>query len=250
MNKKEIIETLNKTGFILEDKTYSILTKKNHFNQIYKNFDFTWSNTRFEVDILGELDNFLLFIDCKKSEYLWYFPKEINQKNMYSCFTDGQKGIKISNKETDIPSVYSDISLKEEKSKPKPPQQEIHSKIFEFLKLLEAYLCWGIRFKDKYLIPIIVTNTDLYIVEYNSEKLDDYGNLTEENTNLEKVDYLIYNLGIELRWDNAKQIIYPEFNDNRLNSQNNKSVFIVNVKSLPKFIDKIKGDRYYSVNTE
>ncbi|MCY7351297.1 MAG: hypothetical protein LH606_11610 [Cytophagaceae bacterium] len=95
----------------------------------------------------------------------------------------------------------------------------------------------GYNIVDKMIIPVIVTNVDLFICKFKPETLDLLsGTLKEENAEVEKVPYI--------RFRKTLTKSYSEFLGSlRLaNKARERTVFIVNVEHLVDFLSKWKSD--------
>src|SRR3989338_10988667 len=101
-NIKKIINNINKRGFILEDKTHKILSKN------FSRFEFEKSKPlvnsidgdKTEMDLFVKTGNKNLVIECKRTDYSWFFPRNTTKKDRISFITDSNQGIKTKSSET------------------------------------------------------------------------------------------------------------------------------------------------------
>lgn len=251
-NLRHIIDTLNKRGFILEDKTYKILLEN------YRNFEIEKSKplinfldgNKTEIDLFIKTGSQILVVECKRTEYSWFFPKNTGKNDRISFIIDTDKGIRAKSKETnDFNVVYSDlalkldengkVSLKSNKITVETSYKDVNDHINQMMKAIQIYL-GGLRtpddrFLNKSLIPIIVTNASLFIIEYSYEELDANGDL-RTHQKISEVPYLAYNYPQILQWARS-QIVGHVGTRNIEDSEHLKTVFVVNIEKLKDFID-------------
>ena len=251
-DKNEFIKTINEKGFMLEERTWKILQSEiNRVRHIKKGVVIDYNNNRIEIDALLQTTTGRCFIlECKRTKFSWIFPKLSTQDNTVNeIYFDKTKGLQVrSNITSRFTSVFSDISImlnddetleRNQQQRAKTSYKDIHEHLRQVLKNTEAHLSTfrnddkitNINFIGVSFFPVIVTNSPLYILKYNSDNINTNGDLTDYES-VESVPYLIYNFSEVMRWDNSSQIIENVHHRN----YNLKSVFIVNINHLTELV--------------
>ncbi|MBS3116828.1 hypothetical protein J4421_04500 [Candidatus Woesearchaeota archaeon] len=251
-NLKKIIDTLNKRGFILEDKTYKILSESCIINEIEKSKPLInpVDGSGTEIDLFIKTENKILVVECKRTDYSWFFPKNTGKMDRINFIIDTNNGIRTNSRETnDFKVVYSDlalkldetgkVSLKSDKITVETSYKDVNDHIYQIIRGIQIYLR-GLktpddRFLNKSLIPIIVTNASLFIIEYSYEELDANGDM-KNHQKINEVPYLAYNYPQILGWDRS-QIVGHVGTRNIEDSEHLKTVFVVNIERLKDFIN-------------
>ena len=81
----------------------------------------------------------------------------------------------------------------------------------------------------RYIIPIIITNANLWVLDINETNIDDRGDLIDYSR-YSNVPYLIYNRPEKMLWDNDKKIIEWHPTKKDYLNPHLKSVIILNIK--------------------
>ena len=250
-NISNFLNHLNKKGFILEDKTYKLL--KAHFPsyEIIRNLAIegttpqTGTNNiqHAEIDLFVRTPNNDLVIECKRTSFTWFFPKNKDRKNIIYFVYDTNKGLtKKGLISDDAITTYSDLALEisaDGKVTPNTNYKDVRDNTNQVLRTMQIYLSKITplkRFISKALIPVIVTNTPLYLVTYKTEQLTSNGDLNAP-VDITQIPFLAYNVSRLMRWDvdcsqTIKHIGYKEASD----PDDFQTVFICNVETLNKFI--------------
>ncbi len=259
-NIKSLVTTLNEKGFILEDKTEKILTHNFPQFQITRNIPIvgcekkeSQGNDLAEIDFVIENQNTILFMECKRTSFTWFFPKNASRKNLIYSIIDTNEGIKCQGTTTSkYEVVYSDLALRLEKGIVKTSQgksetsySDVHKHINQVLRAMQISLSTiggRNRFIGKALYPVIITNTNLYMIKYNNEDLTNSGDLKEslDSSSIQPVPYVAYNFPKIMGWDTKNsQEIHHEGIKESLFSDHLKTIFIVDVKSLVSFMENL-----------
>ncbi len=245
-NLKQIIDTLNKRGFILEDKTHKILSED------YIHFEFEKSkplvnsinSDKTEIDLFVKTGNKILVIECKRTDYSWFFPKNTTKRDRISFIIDSNQGIRAKSQETnDFKVVYSDLPLRIDDNgklkKENPSRKDVNDHLEQLMRAIQIYLINlktpEDRFLNKSLIPIIVTNANLFLIEYSDEELDERGDL-KDYQKIENVPYLAYNHPQILKWG-VSQVVGHVGTRSIEDSEHLKTIFVVNIERFKEFMD-------------
>ena len=244
------LRALNKKGFLLEDKTWKLL-EESVFYDLTRNRVIEYNDKRVEIDIILETKKKIYIIECKRTDYNWFFPKAIERKDTLNLIFDSNEGVKVKTRLTnDFKTTWFDIAVKFKENglldlvsrgEVRTSYEDIHNKIRQVLKETEAYI-FDKRFIDKIIIPIIVTNTNLFQVDYSKANLNSRGDLVTLPS-IRTITSIVYNFPEIMRWDKGKQVI------KNLNTYQDhvKSIFIVNVNHLVNLIKKIEDQDLGSV---
>lgn len=245
-DKKLLIKTINKRGFILEDRTWKII--KNHPNLrriarglIPRKFKSS-EGERAEIDVVGVIGNKHFVIECKHTDYSWIFPKSFDRPNTINTIYGFPQGLIISSRPTsDFKTVFVDLpiminengSLKKESRSDyaQTSFKDVYDHIGQLLRNLKAYLYDELDMRNQYYVPIIVTNANLYFFDYDETDIDNKGDFKNFKS-LESVPYLIYNFS---------DLIGEPFPEDEAQM---KSIFIININHLEEAIEAILSQRF------
>ena len=89
---------------------------------------------------------------------------------------------------------------------------------------------------NEYIVPIIVTNANLFLMTFSYEDINNNGDLGTYKEP-EQVPYLAYNFPEIITWSKEPEIIQST----DAKSGNMKSVFIVNINKIKEFIDFLES---------
>lgn len=246
-DKEIFLKSLNKKGFLLEDKTWKILNELSS-TSISRNKVVEHEGERVEIDFIFESDECCLIGDCKRTDFSWIFAKANERSNTLNIIYDSSKGMKVRTKNTStFSTAWTDIGVMfgedgklvvENNGFAKSPREswnDLHKNIRQILKETEAYIQTR-RFLNKIIIPIIVTNSKLCLLKYSKGDIGENGDLTNYES-IKEVEGIVYNFPEVLKWDKMQQII--KSNDDEHFQHHVKSIFIVNINHLRSFIPKI-----------
>ena len=196
------------------------------------------------MDLFVKTGNKNLVIECKRTDYSWFFPRNTTKKDRISFITDSNQGIKTKSREThDFKVVYSDLPLRIDDNgklkKETPSRKDVNDHLEQLMRAVQIYLINlktpYERFLNQSLIPIIVTNANLLLIEYTDEELNERGDL-KDYQKIENVPYLAYNYPQILKWD-VSQTVGHIGTRNIEDSEHLKTIFVVNIERLKDFID-------------
>lgn len=242
-NKILLINTINKKGFILEDRTWKIFhnfqgLRKIERGFIPKNYSYPEAD-RIEIDVVGTINNKTFIVECKHTDYSWIFPKSLDRPNILNFIHNysDNKRLKITSRLTsDFKVAFSDLCImfdkggvikKESKSKyAQTSYKDIHEHIRQIIKNLRAYLQDQSNAPHEFFIPIIVTNADLFFLDYNEKDVNKKGDITDFKS-LKKIPYLVYNFSERIGHDFIED------------EEQMKSIFIANIRFLEEVINLI-----------
>src|SRR3989344_5044621 len=247
-DKSMLINTINKKGFFLEEKAYSLLSQRNGLFDLKKNFipenyNLAFPDDRIEIDLIFMQDHKNLIIECKKTDFAWVFPRSLvgdENTNYIFEYEDGmrvrsfqEKSFKICYSEPMEIIVNEDCTLaphsNENKFLKTQSRQEdpIHRAVKRVLLQTKAFR-WEPESRKPiaFFIPIILTNAPLLFLDYDSKQIDKESNLVDYNS-LKKVKAVVYNYPEILNWPSAKE------------ERSVKSIFIVNINYFTDFLDWI-----------
>jgi len=239
-DKKVFLRTLNKKGFILEDKVWKIFHNHLHLTRIERGLipkmHFGNFNERIEIDLVATIENKQFIVECKHTDYAWVFPKSLDRPNTINLINTYGEGASAKSRSTsDFKVVFSDIAISLEGKKIVKQRgsklaltsyKDIHEHIRQILKNLEAFISEGIETKNHIFIPLIVTNAPLYYLDYEEKNLNDNGDL-EDYTSIKEVPFILYNFSEMLNLEIPEE--EPQM----------KSIFIVNINKLGELIPLI-----------
>lgn len=247
-DKRLFLKTLNKKGFLLEDKTWKIITEslKDKIIFLERNKPYNPDGTEGEIDFIVVKKHFHFIIECKKTESIWLFSKALERTNILNLIMGTSEELKILNQITTLDTSSFEISFllnDEGKLIPKisdgvkqfkEPAQEIHKHIRQVLRETEAYLYDPVFDNENIqtIIPVIVTNAKLYFLSYTKGNIDSRGDLIDYNK-IDEAPWIIYNHPQILKWGKNKEII-PDSNGNE------NSIFIVNIGALDRFLKEFE----------
>ena len=73
-NIKNLIKTLNERGFILEERAHQVIDSAVEDWGLKLNEMFYYNQETAEIDIFGTSKNTVLFCECMRTDYSWFFP--------------------------------------------------------------------------------------------------------------------------------------------------------------------------------
>jgi len=255
--KNLFLKTLNKKGFILEERTQAVFSKLFGAHQVKSNIVYDHFG-RVEIDALVELNDRNFIGECKKTDYTWIFPKEVKSDNRITLIHYTKDGIRFSQRSTaDFECVKSDIAVVFEYDKLKMTNstdvqsstKDIHDAIRQVLNETEAVIRFT-NFKGKIFFPIIVTNADLYIFDYNPKGIDRKGNIMK-CLPLRPVNMIAYNFPQEMYWKfysaTSGETRMPIRNIRGEIGDNMKTIFITNIEHLSELAHKLEDQEVTGV---
>lgn len=253
VDKKLFLKTLNKTGFILEDKVWKLLSetgditlKKWSRGDIYN-----YQGDRAEIDFVASTEKHDFIIECKKTDYSWIFSKALERSNVLNLivwegdnvgYVESHNTEKFKTAWTQIGVLVNEKGKLEKKDRnelkvPKENRNDLHKHVRQTLKEVGAYLEHNFPQENKIIVPLIVTSADLYYVDYNKGSINNKGDLVDFSS-IRKINGLAFNISdfIEYSDKNSKNSmnIQAIFGNHQI-----KTVFIVNVNYLTKFMKEI-----------
>ena len=251
-DKPILINTLNKRGILLEEKTRMIidslegLDSRNSPNVMV---DQT-SGERIEIDASFEIGGRHFLVECKRTDNLWIFPRNTNTSDTLNMFFSPKTANALKIKSINSPSFLTStqsfeleqdnegriVTTNKDKDLGKRPQKGVHNAVRQLLKNLEAYITVNDKKlrNETLLVPIIVTNTELGFLNYSSHNLDKNGDLIDYKS-IEFKPYLVFNFPQQIKGNGY--IVSPVASTM---GGEMKSLFIVNVNHLSEFVEKIK----------
>ena len=254
--RDNLLYVLNRRGAILEEKVFAIL--KNCATEAGGGSSLpvlrkiiNYNGEPVEVDVVLDNGEKIFIFEAKKTEYSWVFLKDRNKPNHLYLIYGSEKGLRVKSRSTpDFVSVHSDLAVmidkdgklvKNTKKEFRTAYKDVQGAILQVLKETEAVI--SETDKDKFInrifVPVIVTNANLILVEYDGEKIDDKGDLTKVKT-LKNVGWLVYNIPRFIKWDDGKQKSFLVGNVPHTDTKEMKSVFIVNIRSLKEVLPHIE----------
>lgn len=254
-NEKEFLNLINKKGFVLEDKTRIIIEKqRSNLNLKELKFPFVFEligkNEKRRIEIDGYLltKNIQVFIECKTTENVWIAAKNKDFDNkMCLLYESNGYNLKNTHMKHKLPLSFCNYELGLKVGDSKLVQankddnfQPIHKASWQLINNIEATIQTFIEISSRKqnvaIIPIIVTNTDLYLVEFNDSDINDKGELFKLNSS-KIVPYFAFNFQKELYWDRNGSQVVKLIN---LGGYSAISIFVVNITFLGEFIDIIE----------
>ena len=256
-DKELFLQTLNKRGFLLEDKTWKIISENIHFRSLETNKIINHGEEKVEVDLIVLSGRHHLVIECKKTDYSWIFTRPIERPETLNLLYDSDGGIKVRSRSTsDFKVAWSGMALmfnedgrlaRQNRNRAQTTERDdIYEHIKQVLKETEFYICTNRQHPSNLsdtpivlthiIIPIIVTNARLGYLEYSKGDLSSNGDLINYS-NIKEVEGIVYNFPQIMKWDYWQQTV--ENLGGTLNQHHIKSIFIVNINYLSEFIKKI-----------
>jgi hypothetical protein len=251
-------ETINRKGFLLEDKAFVNFSNYSMISSIERNKVFGMrteeKDNRVEIDLIAKTsspEEKLIFIgECKRTVYTWLFPKALDRTGRIQVLDRdtrqrliGRSTIELQEK----PIVFSDVVIGvdgDRKIQMKNGTEvrfsftDVHESIKQVLHAVSTYINEQ-EFDDGFLetglfIPVIITNAKLGVIDYAKESLDEQGNLPSVQS-VKEVPYVIYNFPEIVHIRNGAIQVHGDSRDVDFV----KSVFIVNVRNIDGFLDDI-----------
>ena len=251
-DKEIFINTLNKKGFLLEDRTWVVLNSIEGWSTMKRNkvIQYPYQDDRVEIDFIFIHENRHFLVECKRTDYSWFFPRALERSNTITLILDSPEGIKTNTRYvTKLKTAWYDVAVEfDEDGKLRRPNRnsdtaqlsfkDVHKAFRQSLKETEAYISTNeylsIRVVpfNNIIIPIVVTNAKLFFLNYSKVDIDKNGDLINYG-DIEEVGYIAYNFPQVLRWGGmGNQIVY-----HTSGSQDHvKTIFFVNINYLAEFI--------------
>lgn len=243
-NLQSVIDALNKKGFILEDRTFKIILKYVPSYEITLNKPLVDSKRgeRKEIDLLIRFLNKLLVIECKRTIFSWFFPRNTTKNGRVGFITNSNTRIFTKCRDTSFKAVRSGfaLGLNEEGSYTKNSSpNDVNDAIYQLMCNIQLFLneldTLSDKFMNKELIPIIVTNANLFIIDYCYEDLNENGDLNENHREISPEPYVAFNFPMILKWNETQTVGFSGVRNSE-ESEHLKTIFIVNVEKLDEFI--------------
>lgn len=239
-DKQLFLNTLNKKGFLLEDKAWKIFsTKVSNLVSIRRNYVISDGENRVEIDVLAKIKDKNFIVECKHTDYSWIFTKPPDRPETINLiYGHKTEGLIVKPRSTsDFITSTSHISIlfneeelvRKRGNLAQTSYRDVDEAVLQVLKETKTYFLErkGTT-KYEFLIPMIVTNNPIYYLKYSEENLNERGDL-EDYSSFEEIPAILYNcpqiLGIE------RNKFSKYFGDGII-----KSVFIVNVEHLEEII--------------
>ena len=249
-DKETFLNTLNKSGFLLEEKVSKIINNI-AYNELKTNKTVEHKGERVETDIICKIKNMVFIIECKKTDHSWFFTRSLDKSSVINIISDSHEGVFVNHvvNPKDFDTSWSGIEIELNNGKievtnkqeniARSPRKKIHDHIRQVLKETEAYVDLE-RFIDSTLIPVIVTNAKLYFLDFENSNIDSNGDLTDFKS-IKEVESIVYNFPEIMYWDKGRQMVKSK-NSKESNHDHVKSVFIVNVNHLNELINILSCD--------
>ena len=251
-NEKEknvFLNTLNKKGFILEDRSFRVISQSPYveLNSMRRNHAVDFERERVEFDILVESGGDKHFIiECKRTDYTWIFMKDKDRNDVLNIIYDSKKGIRVNSHTTgNFKSSYSydiAIGLKEDGTLRRSDGElaqtsykDVRDNVRQVLKQVGVYINTPLYDKkitpSDLIIPVVITNSPIYYLEYDVEDIKEDGDL-KHYREIKDVGMVAYNFPEVIKWGSSRI-----FNDKDIgnNGDNLKTVFIVNIHKIKEF---------------
>lgn len=247
-DKEVLIKTINKRGFLLENKAWEVaLSVGGSCSRFEIIRPFQEPEDRVEIDVVVELGNKIFLIECKRTDYSWIFsssPERSNTVNWIHNYYDEKCSV-TSRTTTEFKAAWSHIPvileegvLKKEGKLAQTSYRDASDAVTQVLRESRAFICnppEAINTKNKFIVPVVVTNNPLLYLSYSNSQINEKGDMLDYQS-LEEIDSVIYNYpehwGFENRGDCAAR-----FGDGRI-----KSVFIVDIQHLGEFLKKVSAE--------
>lgn len=242
--EKALLAALNKRGFILEERTWNVLDYVvEGMKEANRTRVLDREGERIEIDAYACTSNLELIIECKRTVNSWYFAKR-KQNDIIDILYE-YDGYKIRTRivnhgEFSIHSSSYGMALSEQMKMTDNENQEsqpIHKAVRQILKNVEAILQQDPKERKGSIAvtPIIVTNAELNLINYEENDITIEGELSKLNK-IEKVDYLAFNFKQALYAEKGGIALVPHVNDDK--DATDITVYIVNISALANFIKK------------
>ena len=242
-DEKTFLDTLNKRGFILEYKTYKILQSLAG-THLKRNFILDYGEKRIEIDIFFVYNKLAFIFECKRTDYTWVFAKAFERQDILHLISAPASGLctvtsrptkNFITVENGIGMLFNDnkrlkIPNNERLAKTESNDHNLHSNIKQVLNETSAYLSHTDQ-QDGLVVPVIVTNTDLFVLTFSGHHIDKKGDLQGYN-NIKIVPYLAYSFPEFLKYQRPWGIECEPLSEDH----NLKTVFIVNINHLGEFV--------------
>lgn len=249
---KQFLDLINKKGFILEERVKTVLMWHiPSYQSVCCPFTFGFKGERIEIDEYLLTNVFEALIECKKTSQTWFFVKNKSTPSLLNSIYSHPKDGYIMHSRIPAKSEFeistgsyefaaASINGKWElRNQDDSSYQSIHKAIIQILKNTESFLqCGDVKRNiGVFLVPIIVTNAPIYLLEVNDEDIDENGNLSKLALKKE-VGYLAFNFHTQLRFGrNGEEAI--KYIGGDVSEPLIVSVYIVNVLHLKEFIENI-----------
>ena len=270
-----LANALTEQGGILEHQAYRILQYKYPETDLKRNWVISCNGERHEIDLLFNSGSIRFVMECKhSSRYGWFFHKERRTGRQFHLIWDSSREPKLLetrsisldsckksyNWDLDIADGVGEFALDQDgsllKLEPKKGSNQkrlvpssrddyMRNKVRQVLYNLQYHIyeeqgyhsnvpnqsaTAGYRF-----IPLIVTNAPMYLIEYDEEKIDKNGILSELS-DVPKINWIGLNFSEVLHWNSdLRQRIEGE------DKTHQKTVFCVHISKLVEFIEMFCG---------
>ncbi len=240
--KNEFLETVNRAGYILEERAYKVLKDLGvTTNQTYRT-----DKGRVEIDLILGNNNVIFVIECKKTYYDWVFTHGLkNDTNFFLTMIDEGKPSMTIDKSSNYSGDYKiskhqiSVKISDDKTLEKSNNNKdvrtsdtFNKNIYQLLENFDVFLEQTPLRGRRYIIPVIVTNARLFYMQYGEESINDFGDLS--NFKLEPQDKIVFNFPYIAKWQDNELA-----RDRNFGCISEKSIFIVNIKSLREFIQRL-----------
>src|SRR3972149_11701971 len=102
---EQLRHKLNSEGFLLEDKTWKILSGITEFETPIQNAALETEDNPLEIDVLTKDGPNHYLIECKKTQYSWFFPKAEGRNARIHTFSKDVDGLSVGQ------SIHTDILI-------------------------------------------------------------------------------------------------------------------------------------------
>jgi hypothetical protein len=246
-----LIELLNKSGFILEQRVKTILERILPSMQVSRcpwQLELRLPNepiVKVDIDAYAATKNIEAVIECKRANNYWLFTRNIGNPNILHLLYENE-GYKLRTMSSDLDSIPINSSIhsmgfdEDLLSNPNTGKNKIEDSsrsqekgIYQLLNLeIAAVLQQKNPLRKRVVLPVLVTNAPLFFAEIGDNAIDGTGNLLEFKS-IKNVNWIALNFNQQLRWDNLSNQIVKNVNDQTCKSV---SVFVVNIVYLAEFL--------------
>lgn len=242
------LKTVNERGFILEEQVHEVLQNV-RIDSIEKNPLYTTiDGGQIEADAVVSIGGCHFIIECKRTNYKWAFMKAKDSSD-YILFIrkkDGDYYIKDLgfNKPTSSHGfgvMAADSKLEIDKGFVRTAYKDVREAAKQVLAETEAYI--KTRQAEAIYIPTVVTNAQIFQLDYEKSKIDSEGNLGGIHGQKE-ISEIYYNIPQVIRRESStsfeKKPIVPK--GGALERHHVKSVLFLNIhylKNLPQIARNI-----------
>lgn len=248
-DKELFLRTLNKKGFFLEDKAWKLLHDEFRLSPPKRNKVLNWNDERVEIDLILKQGNKVIIMDCKRTDYTWIFPRAIERNKTLNIiynpcdFLEGNVYKITTRTSPDFEIAWCHICiefnergrLRSDRSTPplaKTSYKDVEDAATQILKNTEAYLNLISREERCIVYPVIVTNSNLCLLDYSKSRQNENGDLVDYQ-DFRKIDCVVYN------WPEIMKFKDKVISNVTDAPNQDKSIFIVNIETLIPTINRI-----------